>query len=162
VGFTERPVPIPIVATAVFDVTRFVLVVDEGTSGVVAVIFTSPLFVFGTTAGAVYTPTRESTVDAPIVPTVEFPPATPFTYQVTIVVAVEVEELDSVKAAVNSAVSLIATLAVAGEIATLFTVTVPLLPPQAENAARHATANTLKNQREILSGITGHPLKYSD
>ena len=43
----------PIVAIAVFDVIKFVFVVEPGTCGVVAVMFTWPLLVFGTTAGAV-------------------------------------------------------------------------------------------------------------
>jgi hypothetical protein len=52
-GLTDSPVPMPTVATAVFEVIRFVFVVEPGTCGVVAVMFTWPLFEVGTTAGAV-------------------------------------------------------------------------------------------------------------
>ena len=52
-GVTDNPVPMPIVAMAVFDVIKLVFVVEPGICGVVAVMFTWPLLVFGTTAGAV-------------------------------------------------------------------------------------------------------------
>ena len=43
----------PTVAMAVFEVIRLVLVVEPGICGVVAVMFTCPLLVVGTVAGAV-------------------------------------------------------------------------------------------------------------
>ena len=51
-----KPAPTPIVTTAVLDVTVALLVVDDvelGFCGATAVIFTCPLFVLGTTPGAV-------------------------------------------------------------------------------------------------------------
>jgi hypothetical protein len=53
VGLIDSPDPIPIVAIAVFDVIKFVFVVEPGTCGVVAVMFTWPLLESGTTEGAV-------------------------------------------------------------------------------------------------------------
>src|ERR1700733_11131177 len=77
-----------------------------------------------------------------------FPPATPFTYHVTIVVVVEVEELVTATCAVNSACSLICTVAAAGEIVTA--VTVPTAgPPQDEIPIRHASATASSNTPRI-------------
>jgi len=75
----------------------------------------------------------------------EFPPATPFTYQVTIVVVVLVSVVfDSATCAVNSTCSLICTVADAGEIVTEVTVIVPPLP-QDEIPSRHASATGSSN-----------------
>ena len=75
----------------------------------------------------------------------EFPPATPFTYHVTIVVVVLVSVvLDSATCAVNSTCSLICTVADAGEIVTEVTVMVPPLP-QDEIPSRQASATGSSN-----------------
>jgi hypothetical protein len=73
--------------------------------------------VVGTATGAVYTPVPL------IVPTVEFPPATPFTRQVTPVLLVFCTW------AVNCAVRPVATVALVGEIVTDTVPVVLLLPP---------------------------------
>ena len=70
-----------------------------------------------------------------------FPPATPFTYHVTIVVVVLVSVVfESVACAVKLAVVLICTVAEAGEIVTAVTVTWPLPPPHDEMLIRQASA----------------------
>src|SRR5271155_4388516 len=71
-----------------------------------------------------------------------FPPATPFTYQVTIVVVVLVSVVfESATCAVKLAVVLICTVAEAGEIVTDVTVTwPPLPPPHDEMLIRQASA----------------------
>jgi hypothetical protein len=66
----------------------------------------------GTFAGAVYV--ALATPFATIVPTVEFPPATPFTLQVTVVDGAP----DPVTVAVKPCAAFVATLALVGEIST--------------------------------------------
>src|SRR5260370_22002587 len=90
-----------------------------------------------------------------MVPSVELPPAVPFTYHVIVVVVVLLDELESVICAVNSVVVLIGTPAVVGEITTLVTCTVPLPlpPPHAEKLARHATVSARAAQPGILLRI---------
>jgi hypothetical protein len=160
-GLTESPVPTPTVKTAVFDVTNVLLVVEPGVCGVVAVIFTSPFVVVGTTAGAVYTPTSVSVVDAPMVPSVELPPAVPFTYHVIVVVVVLLDELERVTCAVNSVVVLIATVTVVGEITTFVTCTVPPPPPHADIPAKEAIVNAQTAQRGAIFRIIGLPFDRS-
>ena len=121
------------VTTATFDV--IVVGVAEALVPVwvaVAVMFTVPLFVVGTTFGAVYTPTCASVVEGTMVPTVELPPDTLFTCQVTavlveIVVPVDVEVLLKFTVAVNSDCELRGTDAVVGVMAIDVIVAVVLL-----------------------------------
>ena len=97
----------------------------------VAVMLTCPLFVVGTTLGAVYTPTCASVVEGTIVPNVELPPAVPFTSHVTAVLVEIVPPVEVVVAlrltvALNSNCELRGTDAVVG--AMLIDVTVAVLP----------------------------------
>src|SRR5580692_5138788 len=88
-----------------------------------------------------------------------FPPATPFTYHVTIVVVVEVEELVTATCAVNSACSLICTVAAAGEIVTA--VTVPTAgPPQEEIPSNPASATGSNHIPQIPLRIH-HPFRLA-
>ncbi|HVB85790.1 MAG TPA: hypothetical protein VNK23_03880 [Candidatus Dormibacteraeota bacterium] len=89
-------------------------------------------------------PTFWSTLDATIVPSVELPPAVPFTSQLTVVV-VETVELSSVTVAWNVAVSFSGRLVtVAGEIVTDRTFDDPLPPPHpaTQNSPKQAIART--------------------
>jgi hypothetical protein len=86
------------------------------------------MFVAGTTAGAVYMPTNWSVGEGTIEPTVELPPATPFTIQVTTVVVTTVL-FDRVGVAVTFAVVLIETVIDVGASANEVTMALLLLPP---------------------------------
>ena len=131
----------------------FVSVGSEGFCGATAVMVTWPLLFVGTTAGAVYSPTCGSEVEATMVPNVELPPPIPFTCQVTAVFVVLVE-LDSVTTAVMSMVVLIWALAAAGEMVTPVTRAEPpppLPPPHPGKLKIAASATTENAQREILA-----------
>jgi hypothetical protein len=138
VGVMARPKTGEIVRTAVLDVIVVVEVEPEAVCVAIAVMSTSPLFVVGTTEGAVYTPTSLSVLDEAIVPSAALPPLIPFTCQVTVVV-VEVVPLLRLTVAVKSVCALSRTLAVVGVIDTDEMVALPL-PPQDARIMKPAIA----------------------
>jgi hypothetical protein len=99
-------------------------------------------------------------VDVPIVPNVELPPGTPFTYQVTIVVVWLVVVWPAIATcAVNSAVSLICTVTEAGDMVTAVTVPLPG-PPQDEMPSKPASATGNKKTPQIPLRIR-HPFSLA-
>jgi hypothetical protein len=99
-------------------------------------------------------------VDVPIVPVEEFPPATPFTYHVTIVVVSVLLAWPAIATvAVNSAVSLICTVTAAGAIVTDVTVPVPAPPPQDEILSSPASATGSSTSPRIARRV-GQPFFF--
>jgi hypothetical protein len=89
-----------------------------------------------------------SVADEAIVPSVELPPATPFTSQVTAVL-VEVFALLRLTVAVNSTTPPFGTLVDVGVIETDFTV-VALLPPQDDKLKMPPTTTDERARKEFL------------
>jgi hypothetical protein len=151
------------VMAAVFEVIVVVLVVVPGNCGASAVMFTTPLLVLGVAAGAVYTPTCTDRVDETMVPTWEFPPATPFTYQVTAVFVVDVLVVFArFTVALNCSCVFSATVAVVGVISIDVTLICPLPPPHdisAPNPSTASGAHNIPSQPDLRIRLFIRPLR---